>query len=801
MIKNFEKKPQAFVDKVKETAAGGSKMTALAKIARDEQEPVSAYAAVYLAVQEGLGVTPFDSQVIAGAYLDDENVVELATGEGKTIAAVFAAFMSVCRGECVHIMTFNDYLAKRDREWMKPVYDLLGVSTACITESSTREERRAAYRADVLYITVRECGFDFLRDFLVFSPEETVGNGYERAIVDEADSLLIDEARIPMVAAGIMDIEENTRLPEVFEFAKTLNAEDYGTDEEAGTAFLTRRGEKKAEERFGLENIYQRKNMELLTMLNDCLKAIHILKENIDYIVKDGQIKIIDPFTGRAAANRRFSDSFQSAVELKHGLARTESSVIMGSIPIQFFLRQYKRVSGMTGTAVTAKDEFSELYGLVVKRVEPNTPSVRKDLPLAVYYDEKSKLAAVVRETKAAHEKKQPVLIGTADIAQSERLSKLLKATGIEHSVLNAKNDELEAGIISSAGAPGAVTVSTNMAGRGVDIKLGGADEKLRDEAVKAGGLYAIGTFLAESARINDQLRGRAARQGDPGQSRLFISLDEEIMRVYKLKRQIPAGRYPSPTEAEITDKTVVREAARIQVISQGKRLDERERLLKFTMIGEKHRDITFDLRKKYLTGEREPDIWQKEFPEEYKQAVERFGEDTMKKLQRECILAELNIQWCIYLEIAAQVREGIHLSAIGGKDPAEEYNIAIEDYFEDMGKELIGSLGKALDEILEKTPDAYKPRKPKSISTYLLEDTGDELERRTLAQALNGDYAGDDDENEDEDEESEALSGTADEETESDVPEGAVNAITDNTKEKDKTEKKGFFSKLFGKK
>ena len=783
MIKGFEKKPSAFVEAVK-AAADGSKISDLTAAARSEKDAVSAFAAVFLAVKEALGLTPFDSQIIAGAYLDDENAVELATGEGKTIAAVFAAFYSVvCCGEHVHILTFNDYLAKRDREWMKPVYDLLGISTAYITEKSSHDERKAAYKADVLYATVKECGFDFLRDFLVSSPEETVCEGYERAIVDEADSLLIDEARIPLVAAGVMDVDTDKTLPEVLEFARTLEEGDYETDEGTKTAYLTRSGEEKTEKRFGVENIYDEANNGLLARLNDSLNALYVLKEDKDYIVKDGGIRIIDAFTGRTAENRSYPGLLQSAVELKHGLEVSERGIIMGSIPIQFFLRQYKRISGMTGTAVSAADEFDELYGLVVKHVEPNTPSIRVDLPMAVYYDEDSKLAAVVNEVKTAHEAHRPVLIGTSDIAQSEKLSELLTAAGIEHNVLNAKNDEAEAEIVKGAGMPDAVTVSTNMAGRGVDIKLGGADEKRRDEAVAAGGLYAIGTFLAESARINDQLRGRAARQGDPGQSRLFVSLDEKIMTIYRLKKLIPAHKYPEPTKDEITEKTVVKEVARIQKISQGKTLDERVRLLKFTMIGEKHRDLVFSARKKYLTGESVPTIWQDEFPERYEKAVKLYGEDKVAEMQLEYIKSAINSRWSGYLEFASWLRESIHLAAIGGEDPAEEYNIRCESYYETMSEDLTEDMGKALEALIAKGVDGFKIPKPKRIFTYLLEDSGDELERHSIAEALMGEIDYDE----------------YGEEYESYRPSDY------NKKEKEdekagKTEKKGFFAKLFKK-
>lgn len=455
---------------------------------------------------------------------------------------------------------------------MKPAYDLLGMRAAYVTEKTPRAERAAAYRADAVYSTVKECGFDYLRDFLVFSEEERVFGEFGHAIADEADSVLIDEARIPLVAAGSMAAERDEALSEIFAYAKTLAEEDYEISPETGNAYLTETGARKAERHFRLENLYDEENNALMSRLADSLKALHILAENRDYIVKNGEICLIDPFTGRVSEGRHFPGALQSAAELKHGLTVTERGTILASIAVQNFIRLYPRVSGMTGTAVPAKNEFDEMYGMIVRRVEPNTPPNRTELPMAVYYDTQSKLRAVTEEIRAAHERGQPVLVGTDSIEQSERLSGMLNAQGLKNFVLNAKNDEAEAEVIGAAGKPGRITISTSMAGRGVDIRLGGADESERERALGAGGLYVIGTFLAENGRMNDQLSGRAARQGDPGQSRLFVSLDEAVMTKYKLKKL--AGRhYPEPTQEELTDKTLLREVMRVQRISQGKRL------------------------------------------------------------------------------------------------------------------------------------------------------------------------------------------------------------------------------------
>ncbi len=773
MIKEFEKNKTAFVAMVKELAAS-EELSALAERARTEKKAEDAFAAVFLAVREGLGLTPFDTQLLAGAELDDDAAVELATGEGKTIAAVFAAFYSVVLGEHVNIFTFSDYLAQRDCRWMKPVYDLLGVSVSCVLERTPRSERAEKYRADVVYSTVRECGFDYLRDFLAFDADELVSGAFDRAIVDEADSLLIDEARIPLVAAGSVAVEQDAELPKIFEYAKTLSERDFEVSEETESAYLTDEGARRTEKRFGLKNLYDEENNALMTRLNDSLKALHVLAENRDYIVKNGEICLIDAFTGRAAEGRHFPGTLQSAVELKHGLEITERGTILAQIAVQNFVRLFRRVSGMTGTAASASDEFDEMYGLVVKRVEPNTPPRRIDLPMAAYYDETSKLSAAAEEIARAHEKGQPVLIGTNSIEQSEALSQLLGKKNIPHSVLNAKNDEAEAEIISGAGKPGAVTISANMAGRGVDIKLGGADETEREKVLDAGGLYVIGVFLAESARINDQLSGRAARQGDPGQSRLFVSLDEQIMTKYKLKKLVSGRHWPEPTSEELTDKILLREISRIQRISQGKTLDERVRLMKFHTINEKHRQMFFDARQGCLTGEKPCRIWEQRCPELLAQAM-----PLPKDFEKRAMLSVLTGCWADYLEYASALREGIHLSVIGGKDPAEEYNIACENYYLETEREIAEKMEEILSEAAKNGAGTVKLPVPAKVWTYLLADNGDELERRSLMSAL---FGGDTEDYEDQEEYEDSGEYA-------------------ETEEADNSPKKGFFAKLFGKK
>lgn len=759
-----------------------SDLSEKARAAVSAEAAVYTFAACFKAAEEKLGVTPFDEQLKAADALYRGKVIEMATGEGKTLAAVFAACAKAIEGKRVHILTFNDYLANRDMNWMKPIYDSVGVTAACITENTPREQRKAYYKADVLYTTVKECGFDFLRDFVAKSESETVQQPFMCAIADEADSLLIDEARIPLVVAGNVAVEPDEEMPAVMDFVKSLSEKEYSLSDITRTAYLTDKGAEKAESHFGADNIYDEENSELLVKINECLKANYLLTEDKDYIVKDGEIQLIDEFTGRVAKNRHYPGSLQTAVEVKHGIAPTTRGTIMGTIAIQFFIRQYPELAGMTGTAAGAKDEFYQLYGLEPEIIPPHVPSARVDLPMAVYYDSSAKYNAVAAAIEQAHGNNQPVLAGTSSIAESERLAALLKEKGIECSVLNAKNDEMEAKIIKDAGLPGAVTISTNMAGRGVDIKLGGADEKYHDEAAAAGGLFAISTFLAESSRINNQLKGRAGRQGDIGRSQVFVSLDEQIMENCELKSLVPSRHYPEPTAEQLTDKVLLREIERVQRISEGNALDERKRLMKFTMIGEKHRDAAFSARKRFMTGKSTPHIWKDNLPDEYEQAVNKFGAAETERLERDITVQCINDFWTDYLEYTSSLREGIHLMAVGGKSPAEEYNIACEEYFNGMEDELTADVCEKLGDVLKcSKAEDYHIAAPTEIWTYLLEDAGDELKRkRTIEAILSDEVKLCDDDLDDDDDSDEQQS--EDSETE-------------------QTEKKGFFAKLFGKK
>jgi preprotein translocase subunit SecA len=680
---------------------------------------------------KGIGLTPYNEQIKAAEALYNGKVIEMKTGEGKTISAVFAAYLHFLDGRKVHILTYNDYLVKRDYNWMKPIYDLLGVKIAFITESTSKEERKAAYRADVVYNTAKESGFDFLRDFVCDKQEDILHEEFDAAIVDEADSILIDEARIPLVIAGSVPASIDAELEKAHEFVKTLTEKNYRLSDEFDNAYLTESGIEKAEAVFDVD-LYAEESQAVLSDINDCLNAHFALTEDVDYIIKDNQVLIIDEFTGRVALNRRFPGTLQGAVELKHGIKAEQRGVVMGTVPLQYFMRQYKHLSGMTGTVYPSDEEFELLYDLKSEKIPPHLPSRRIDHQMAIYFNYETKLAAIKQEIIRAHEKGQPVLVGAESIEESEKLASELKGAGINAAILNAKNNEAEAEIIKNAGAAGAVTISTSMAGRGVDILLGGANQTNREKVVEAGGLYVISTSMRESSRINRQLRGRAGRQGDVGESKTFTALDDEIMLKYELKKLIPKNRCPEFTESVITDKAVVKEVERIQRISEGDRLDERKRLLKFSMISEKHRDAIFMARKKYVTGESEPAFWQ--LDDEYAKVTEKFGEEAVNNLQRELVFSVINEAWSDYLIYTSELREGIHLRSVGGKNPADEFNVASQNYYENMEKQVLDDMAQGLAELseLDKIED-FVIKKPESVYTYLQNESADELVKKPI--------------------------------------------------------------------
>lgn len=693
------------------------------------------FSRVYCAVQKTLNITPFAEQIGAALALSGHKMVQMQTGEGKTLSAVFSACFEALSGGQVMVLTFNDYLANRDYEWMKPVYDEMGVTVGCITAETPREMRRELYGRQVVYLTAKEAGFDYLRDFACFEPEKMVfPEKLNFAIVDEADSIMIDEARIPLVIAGDIAAEDDGSTAEVYSKVEDFTDEDYGIDEDSRNVYLTDAGADRAEEIFDCD-IYGEESAGLLAKICACLKARVMLAEDKDYIVKDGSILLVDEFTGRAAPGRVFPGDLQAAVEAKHGLKITSRGRIMGNIALQYFLRLFPKIAGMTGTAEQSAEEFDTIYGLPTEVIPTRLPCQRTDHPLEMYFDQTEKRRAVVAAIKEAHEINRPVLVGTGSIGESESLAEELKALGIDCAVLNAKNDEAEAGIISRAGEPGAVTISTNMAGRGVDIKLGGVSGERKAEVEQAGGLLVLATAMRESSRITQQLRGRAGRQGDVGESRFFAALDDEIMTRLNLKSLVSGRHYPTErVSGAIEDKALIKEAERVQRISEGNAFDERVNLMKYTMIGEKHRSMTFEKRTALLDGSHDSELWQKNAPELYDEAVKKFGEKPLQEKQNFILAALLNEFWCDYLDYTAYLREGIHLTQIAGRNPAEEYNIACEEYYDSAAESLPERMTEKLEALLKcDTLEQYQPLIPSRTYTYLLNDTGEEFKRKPL--------------------------------------------------------------------
>ncbi|MBP0982700.1 MAG: DEAD/DEAH box helicase [Oscillospiraceae bacterium] len=693
------------------------------------------FSRVYCAVQKTLNITPFAEQIGAALALSGHKMMQMQTGEGKTLSAVFSACFEAVSGGQVMVLTFNDYLANRDYEWMKPVYDEMGVTVGCITAETPREMRRELYGRQVVYLTAKEAGFDYLRDFACFEPEKMVfPEKLNFAIVDEADSIMIDEARIPLVIAGDIAAEDDGSTAEVYSKVEDFTDEDYGIDEDSRNVYLTDAGADRAEEIFDCD-IYGEESAGLLAKICACLKARVMLAEDKDYIVKDGSILLVDEFTGRAAPGRVFPGDLQAAVEAKHGLKITSRGRIMGNIALQYFLRLFPKIAGMTGTAEQSAEEFDTIYGLPTEVIPTRLPCQRTDHPLEMYFDQTEKRRAVVAAIKEAHEINRPVLVGTGSIGESESLAEELKSLGIDCAVLNAKNDEAEAGIISRAGEPGAVTISTNMAGRGVDIKLGGVSGERKAEVEQAGGLLVLATAMRESSRITQQLRGRAGRQGDVGESRFFAALDDEIMTRLNLKSLVSGRHYPTErVSGAIEDKALIKEAERVQRISEGNAFDERVNLMKYTMIGEKHRSMTFEKRTALLDGSHDSELWQKNAPELYDEAVKKFGEKPLQEKQNFILAALLNEFWCDYLDYTAYLREGIHLTQIAGRNPAEEYNIACEEYYDSAAESLPERMTEKLEALLKcDTLEQYQPLIPSRTYTYLLNDTGEEFKRKPL--------------------------------------------------------------------
>ena len=748
-----------------------------------------AFAVVREAAKRVLGMRHYDVQLIGGMILHSGKISEMKTGEGKTLMSTLPIYLNALTGKGVHVITVNDYLAKRDRDTMSELYDFLGLSSGVVVASISPEERKAAYEADITYGTNNEFGFDYLRDNMVHEMESKVQREHNYAIVDEIDSILIDEARTPLIISGAA--EETTHWYNVFSEVVTRltrsvktetikdkkntvipaeDWEDYEVDEKAHTVTMTEKGVKNVEKMLKLDNLYSPETVELTHFLSQALKAKELFKRDRDYIVNDkGEVIIVDEFTGRLMEGRRYSDGLHQAIEAKEKLEVAGENQTLATITLQNYFRMYKKLSGMTGTAKTEEEEFKQIYRLPVVIVPTNMPVIRKDFPDVIYMTGRAKYNAIVAKIQELFEKGQPVLVGTASIQHSEELSDLLKRSKIPHELLNAKHHEREAEIIAQAGRYKTVTIATNMAGRGTDIKLGGDPEMLASKVaekgtdeyksiieiykkdceenkkavIAAGGLFILGTERHESRRIDNQLRGRGGRQGDPGASEFYLSLEDDLMRLFGGDRlKMFMNSFKMPEDEEIRSKMITRSVENAQKRVESRNFSIRKNLIEYDDVSNKQREIIYKQRDKVLRNENLKEFiqgmmldtvedlvdtslngesrsqWNFDFLREklrenydytlpentqdmdkkeiietinndllaiYNNKEKSVDEDTFRKIENYIMLEVLDQRWRENLKDLTELREGIHLRSYAQKNPVSEYKIISADIYNEM--------------------------------------------------------------------------------------------------------------------
>jgi len=559
-----------------------------------------AFAVVRETAWRQIGERHYDVQLLGGIVLHEGKIAEMRTGEGKTLVATLPMYLNALSGKGAHLVTVNDYLAKRDAQWMSPIYKFLGLSVGILQNSSTDKERKEAYACDVMYATNNELGFDYLRDNMKFRTEDYVQRKLSYAIVDEVDSILIDEARTPLIISGAAD-ESSKLYIAANRVAHTLRKdEDYEVDEKARSVQMTESGVDKVESAFNIKNLYNVENLNLLHHISQALRANVLFRRDVDYVIKENQVLIVDEFTGRVLSGRRYSDGLHQALEAKEGVQIERESHTLASITLQNYFRLYKKLSGMSGTAVTDAEEFHKIYKLDVIVVPTNKPIIRKDESDLIFLTQEAKYKAIVKDVLERHKKGQPVLIGTVAVETSELLGTILTASGIPHEVLNAKQHAREADIVENAGKPGSVTIATNMAGRGTDIKL-------TPESKQAGGLYILGTERHESRRIDNQLRGRSGRQGDPGESRFYISLEDELIRIFAgetLKNNMK--RFGMKDDEVIESKYVSKVIERSQEKVEKRNFEIRKHLIEYDDVLNQQRTVVYNYRRAALEGSRD---------------------------------------------------------------------------------------------------------------------------------------------------------------------------------------------------
>ncbi len=694
----------------------------------------------------------FDVQLIGGMVLHEGKIAEMKTGEGKTLTATLPVYLNALTDNGVHIITVNDYLAKRDTVWMGQIYHALGLSVSCIThdasyiydpsygQDSTQDEKRdtlgsflveesylrpvsrkEAYLADITYGTNNEFGFDYLRDNMAQSLETQVQRGHAFAIIDEVDSVLVDEARTPLIISA-PDQESSSWYKEFARLVPQLKKEeDYELDEKLKAVTLTEQGVNKVERLMGVKDIYQERGIKFLHHLEQALKAEAIFERDRDYLVRDGSVVIVDEFTGRLLPGRRYSGGLHQALEAKEGVLVQPESLTLASITFQNYFRMYKKLAGMTGTALTSAEEFSKVYNLEVIAIPTNKPMVRQDMPDKVYQSQEAKFNAIVEEIKERQKKGQPVLIGTVSIQRNEYLGKLLERQGVRHEMLNAKNHEREAAIIAQAGQKGAVTVATNMAGRGVDIILGGnpLDEKEAEGVKSLGGLHVIGTERHEARRIDNQLRGRSGRQGDPGSTQFFVSLEDDLIRIFGGERiQKLMQQLHLPKEEAIESKMVSGTIESAQSKIEGFNFDARKHLLEYDDVLNKHRETVYRKRRELLNMAKEGTL--KEYilgvieklgknKEEYDKKEQELGQENLRQAEKIVAMRVLDSLWLEHLENMEALRDSVKLRAYGQQDPLIEYKNEARKMFQSFVENMEAMIANALLQISRVQPHQHQ--------------------------------------------------------------------------------------------
>lgn len=680
------------------------------------------------AAERTTGLRPFDVQLAGALRMLAGDVIEMATGEGKTLSGAIAAAGYALGGRSVHVVTINDYLARRDAEWMAPLIEAMGLTVGWITAESTAAERRAAYECDVTYASVNEIGFDVLRDQLVTDVADLVSPNPDVALIDEADSVLVDEALVPLVLAGTTH-RETPKVEIVRLVGELAGGTDYDTDADSRNVHLTEEGAKKLEAALGGIDLYSEEHVSTtLTEVNVALHAHVLLQRDVHYIVRDGRVQLINSSRGRIAQLQRWPDGLQAAVEAKEGIETTETGEVLDTITVQALINRYPTVCGMTGTALAAGEQLRQFYKLGVSPIPPNTPNIREDADDRVYITAAAKIEAIMEHIVEVHATGQPILVGTHDVAESEELHERLVRRGVPAVVLNAKNDEEEAAVIAEAGTLGTVTVSTQMAGRGTDIRLGGSesDDHSADkkEVAELGGLHVIGTGRHRTERLDNQLRGRAGRQGDPGSSVFFASWEDDVVAAHLDEGKLPTdadetGLITSPKAGALLDHA--------QRVAEGRLLDVHANTWRYNQLIAQQRGIIVERRNALLSTPAARNELKELSPDRYEQLVDKSGEERLEVICRQIMLFHLDRGWADHLAYLADIRESIHLRALGRQNPLDEFHRMAVDAFAHLAADAIEAAQQTFEtaNILEEEQglDLSKLARPTSTWTYMVHD------------------------------------------------------------------------------